>query len=57
MNPSAWSPLRQPLFRTAADRVLEERVLAFHVGDQPPVVSHWIAGAPADGAGEFAQEG
>lgn len=34
--------LRQHERFTVADRTLEERVYAFHVGDSPPIVSHLI---------------
>lgn len=37
--------LRQHERVTVADRVVEERAQAFHVGDQPPAITHWIAAA------------
>ena len=39
----SWAEhLRQHERLTVSDRVAEERALAFHVGDQPPVMSHYI---------------
>lgn len=32
---------------TAADRILEDHVRAFHIGDQPPLVSHFISEPPS----------
>lgn len=36
--------LRQHERVTEADRIVQERVRAFHVGDEPPVVRHLVAG-------------
>jgi len=35
--------LRQHMRGTHADRALQERVRAFHVGPEPPAVSHLIS--------------
>ncbi|MGH9665692.1 MAG: MFS transporter, partial [Bryobacteraceae bacterium] len=35
--------LRQHERVTVSDRVVEERAHTFHVGEQPPAVTHWIA--------------
>lgn len=45
-NPSWVEHLRQHERVTQADRAVQEQVNAFHVGDGPPAVSHFIA---ADG--------
>jgi MFS family permease len=43
----SWAEhLRQHERVTMADQLLEERARAFHLGDGPLVVSHFIAGAP-----------
>jgi hypothetical protein len=51
---STYAPLRQPVFRpehlrqpervTQLDRRIEAAALAFHIGEQPPSVSHFIGG-------------
>ncbi|MBI2365162.1 MAG: MFS transporter, partial [Deltaproteobacteria bacterium] len=39
----SWAEhLRQHERLTVSDRVAEERAVAFHVGDGPPVMSHYI---------------
>jgi hypothetical protein len=38
--------LRQHERVSVAEKELQERVLSFHLGDAPPMVSHFIAGAP-----------
>jgi MFS family permease len=46
----SWAEhLRQHERLTVTDRIAEERALAFHVGDEPPLMSHYIyAHAPDD---------
>jgi MFS family permease len=40
----SWAEhLRQHERITIADRLVEDRVLSFHIGNKPPVVSHFIA--------------
>jgi MFS family permease len=40
----SWAEhLRQHERITIADRTVEDRVLSFHIGNEPPVVSHFIA--------------
>jgi MFS family permease len=39
--------LRQHERVSVAEKELQERVLSFHLGDAPPMVSHFIAGAPS----------
>jgi hypothetical protein len=39
----SWAEhLRQHERLTVTDRIAEERALAFHVGDEPPLMSHYI---------------
>jgi predicted PurR-regulated permease PerM len=38
--------LRQHERASVAEKELQENVLSFHLGDAPPMVSHFIAGAP-----------
>ncbi|MEO7143970.1 MAG: MFS transporter [Bryobacteraceae bacterium] len=40
--------LRQHERVTVSDRAVEERAHAFHLGDAPPAVTHWIATRDAD---------
>jgi hypothetical protein len=35
--------LRQHERITVADKSIEDKALSFHIGDKPPVVSHFIA--------------
>jgi Transmembrane secretion effector len=40
----SWAEhLRQHERVTMSDRETEQRAFAFHVGDGPPKVTHWIA--------------
>ena len=40
----SWAEhLRQHEHITIADRLVEDRVLSFHIDNKPPVVSHFIA--------------
>ena len=40
----SWAEhLRQHERVTVSDREIEERAFAFHLGDGPPHVTHWIA--------------
>ena len=40
----SWAEhLRQHQRITIADRLVEDRVLSFHIGNKPPIVSHFIA--------------
>lgn len=48
----SWSEhLRQHGHVTVADRTEQERILAFHSGEGPPVVSHWLS-EPVSGRGD-----
>jgi MFS family permease len=45
----SWAEhMRQHERVTVSDRVMENRALAFHIGDKPPVVSHLISAYSAD---------